>query len=460
MKRRIVFLSAILLSVSIASAQQDGPMGPPPDGQPPMDANGMPAPPPGGKPGPGGGGQQFKQASGVLSFTSDATVTGKTVTSETSDKSPIYVSSGTLNISNCVLTNKGDASSTDDASFYGVNAVMCAQPAQDSKATCVINSRNNHVSGTGLGSNGIFAYGNATINSENDVIEQSGGNTRGIMASGGGTINAKHATVVTKGHSSSCVATDRGGGIINVTGGTFTCYGGNSAGIYTTGEINAKDATFISNGGEGIVVEGTNYANLKDCHVISKFDKWGVLLYQSFSGDAEEGDKATLSIRGGDLTYEGTKTGMFYNTNNRDSLYLEDVTLTNTSDTLINCKKGNWGNNDSARRGGTLSVETNMQILEGLVCADVNSQVSLNMKNASIFIGAFNPDNTAKQATLLMSNDSYWVLTKNSYVNGALRLNTDNIRSNGHNIYYNSANNSAFAGRTIDLPGGGKMMPF
>jgi len=461
MKRSILLFASILLSASLVSAQSDAPMGlPPGGGQPPMGADGKPmGPPPGGKPGPGGGGQQFKTASGMKQYSKDATVKGLNVTSKTSDKSAVYVNKGTLNIQKSTLANTADASSTDDASFYGVNAVLCAQPQKDSKTGCTINSQGNHISGSGLGANGMFAYGKAVINSVNDVVEQTGGNARGIMASGGGTINVVDANVTTRGHSSSCVATDRGGGTINISGGTFTCYGANSAGIYSTGVINAANATFISNGGEGLVIEGTNYINLANCHVTSKFNKWGVLLYQSFSGDAEEGDKATLCVSGGSINYEGTKTGLFYNTNNRDSLCLSNVTLTNASDTLINCKKGGWGNRDTARRGGKLSVETKQQQLEGLICADADSQVLLNMKESSCFSGAFNPDNTAQKATLLISEDSQWNVTKDSYVNGLLQAKTSSIQSNGHNIYYSTAANPQLQGQTFDLNGGGKLLP-
>jgi len=239
MKKIIVFSLALAFNLNFALAQPDGPMGPPPGGgQPPMGKDGKPmGPPPGGKPGPGGGGSQYKQAKGIRTYAKDAVLTGKTIKSETSDESAVLSTGGTLTLNRCILTNSADASSTDDASFYGVNAVVCAQPANQKKGTCTINSSHNQLSGTGRGANGMFAYGKATINTSYDVIRQTGGNARGIMASGGGTINVVGDTVETRAHSSSCVATDRGGGIINIDGGVYTCYGGNSAGLYSTGNI-------------------------------------------------------------------------------------------------------------------------------------------------------------------------------------------------------------------------------
>ena len=461
MKRITALALAMTLSLGMAHAQFDSPMGPPPGGgQPPTGKDGKPmGPPPGGKPGPGGGGSQYKSAKGKRTYSKDAVLTGKTIASDTQDESAVLATDGTLTLTNCRLTNSADASSTDDASFYGVNAVVCAQPSSQKGGKCTIRSEHNYVSGTGRGANGIFAYGGATINSSYDVIKQTGGNARGIMASGGGTINVVGDTVETRAHSSSCVATDRGGGTITIDGGVYTCYGGNSAGLYSTGNISAKRATFISHGGEGLVIEGTNYINLEDCDVVSKFDKWGVLLYQSFSGDAEEGDQATLTVRGGSITYEGKKTGMFYNTNNRDSLALENVCLVNASDTLINCKKGGWGNRDTARRGGRLGVSAKKQALTGLICADKDSQVSLTMTDGSEFTGALNPAATAANASISIDATSCWSLTADSYVSGTLKADLASIQSNGHTLYYSAEANPTLAGKTYDLEGGGRLQP-
>jgi len=461
MKRILALAITMTLGLGVAHAQFDSPMGPPPGGgQPPMGNDGKPmGPPPGGKPGPGGGGSQYKSAKASRTYSKDAVLTGKTINSSTQDESAVLVTDGTLTMTNCHLTNSADASSTDDASFYGVNAVVCAQPSNQKKGTCTIRSQHNHISGTGRGANGLFAYGNATVNSSYDVIAQTGGNARGIMASGGGTINVVGDTVETRAHSSSCVATDRGGGTIIIDGGVYTCYGGNSAGIYSTGNITARNASFISHGGEGLVIEGTNYINLEECNVVSKFDKWGVLLYQSFSGDAEEGDQATLTVRGGSITYEGTKTGLFYNTNNRDSLSLEGVRLVNASDTLINCKKGGWGNRDTARRGGRLGVSTKSQTMAGLICADSDSQVSIAMTDGSEFTGALNPDNTAASASISLDATSCWSITADSYVNGALRADLASLQSNGHDLYYSSQANPSLGGKTYDLAGGGHLKP-
>jgi len=468
--------AALCLSLFVgvnALAQNSDRPGPPPGGMPPQNGQ-FPGPPPGGfgggpggKPGPGGGGSQYVEAKGTKTFDSDAKLDNTEVTSTEADHSAVLATGGTVAISYCTLTNPKDASSTDDASFYGVNAVMCAQPKDRTNGTAVINSLHNKITGSGLGSNGIFAYGKAEINSTFDNITETGGNSRGIMASGGGKINVYQDTVVTKNGSSSCIATDRGGGEINIDGGLYTCYGANSAGLYSTGNINARNATFVSNGGEMMVIEGTNFINATDCHFTSNFDKWGVLLYQSFSGDAEEGDRATLSMKGGSLTYNGRKTGMFYNTNNRDSLYLNNVKIVNKSDTIINVKKGGWGNRDNASRGGTLAVRCDNQTLKGVVAVDKDSKATLHFGEGSKFEGSINPDNTAKEVSFTLDATSKISLTENSYVNGVITLDKEyaanaqipNIVGNGHNIFYSPEANPDFKKERFNLINGGSLLP-
>ena len=121
---------------------------------------------------------QTRSSDNVLTSSTTQSVSGNTYTSTTSDQSAVKVTDSTLTISKCKLYNSADASSTDDASFYGTNAVMLSYGKSTSP---VITSSNNYVSGTGKGANGIFAYGNGSITTTGDTIYQTGGNARAIM---------------------------------------------------------------------------------------------------------------------------------------------------------------------------------------------------------------------------------------------------------------------------------------
>ena len=78
-----------------------------------------------------------------------------------------------------------------------------------------------------------------------------------------------------------------------------------------------------------------------------------------------------------------------------------------------------------------------------------------------------NVDNLSANVDVTFDYDSRWELTGDSYINILQITKTDYlrknvrkyIRSNGYNVYYNSANNEWLEGRTYNLQGGGKLIP-
>ena len=405
----------------------------------------------------------YMKADNVLTSSTTQTVSGQTYTSTTADQSAVKVTAGTLSITKCKLYNSGNASSTDNASFYGTNAVMLAYGSSTSP---VINSSYNYVAGSGTGSNGIFAYGKGVVKTSYDKIYQTGVNSRAIMASGGGTVTVIGDTATTVNGSSSVIATDRGSGTINVTGGIYTANGSNSAGLYSTGVISATDATFISNGGEIYVIEGSNSINVTNCKGTSNKNKWGILMYQSFSGDAE-GSTGTFTATGGSLDYEGTCGGLFYNTNATAKIYLNGVTITNKCDTLVRSLKGGGGNNATASSGGTAYIYATDQTMSGMIYADANSKDYITLSGSTAYTNAkINPGNVASLVTLTMDATSTLSLASDCYINGAISISgltsgsiVSNISGNGHSIYYTKSTNSGLNGATYSLTNGGYLLP-
>ncbi len=401
-------------------------------------------------------GQTYSQSSGTT------TLSGQTYSSSTADLSAVKVTGGTLNLSNSTISSSGNTSSTDNSSFYGLNAVILAYT---SSGAAIINSSGNTISSTGTGANGIFAYGKAVITTTGDKFTHTGGGGHAIMCSGGGAITVINDTAETSGGSSSTIATDRGSGTITITGGSYTANGNNSAAIYSTGKITCTDATFIANGAEALVIEGSNRIVLNNCTVTCTYNKWGSLLYQSMSGDAE-GVDGILTIAGGSFTYTGTKGGMFYNTNSTAWITLNSVTLNNSCDTLIKCIKGSWGGS-SASSGGIACLKTNNQILSGIIHVDANSMNYDTLLNSSSFTGAINSSNTGKLVSLTLDASSIWTLTANSYLttisnsDGISGTTVTNITGNGFNVYYDETQsaNSYLGGLIYSLVNGGYLLP-
>lgn len=111
--------------------------------------------------------------------------------------------------------------------------------------------------------------------------------------------------------------------------------GTGSPAIYSTAQIAVTNAVLTANRSEAIVVEGRNSVTLTDCTVSGNMqgtygpdsgeNLHGVMLYQSMSGDAQEG-QSLFRMTGGELT---TLSGdLFYVTNTDCAIELSGVALT------------------------------------------------------------------------------------------------------------------------------------
>ena len=80
-------------------------------------------------------------------------------------------------------------------------------------------------------------------------------------------------------------------------------------------------------------------------------DKWGVMIFQSFSGDAQ-GSKGTFTMTGGTLSITGANSPLFYVNNSTGIITLKGVTVSETSGVLVKAAAGKWGTAGS--NGGTV----------------------------------------------------------------------------------------------------------
>jgi hypothetical protein len=390
-----------------------------------------------------------------------ASQTGQTYSAVNTDESAVYVSNtGNLTLTDATVTTSGSTSSTDNSSFVGLNAAVLTTSGGTLSMT------NSQVTSSGAGANGVFSTGSgSTVTLANDKITASGDGGHAVMATQGGTMNISDVDMSTSGASASAIATDRGGGSITVTGGTVKTSGMNSAGIYSTGKITVTNTTFTSTGAEAAVIEGGNSITLNNASLTSsKTGKWGVMIYQSMSGDAQ-GTKGTFSMAGGSLAYTATDGPLFYVTNSTAVILLKGVNLTAASRTLVKATTGNWGNSGS--NGGTVLLTADGQTLTGKLVADAISSLTLTLQNGSRLTGAVNADHTAKAANLTLDASSSWNVTADSYLStfsdasGISGTTITNITGNGHTVYYDAslAANSSLGGKTYSLNGGGMLKP-
>ena len=300
------------------------PNGAPPGGGPPP--GGLGGPPPGG--GGGGGASSITGTAVYLQSGGTISKSNQDISASQQNESVIKITdSGVYTLTNSNVSSTGNTSSMDEASFYGLNAAILA--ASGSKITL----SDIKITTTGSGANGVFATGtNSTINLANVTISCSNTGAHGVDATIGGILNLNNVNITTKGDgASAAIATDRGGGKINVIGGNVTTYGTKSPPIYSTGEITITGATMQATNSEAVVIEGKNSVTLTDT-TISGAKNWGVMIYQSMSGDASIGT-GNFSMNGGTLTSENGP--LFYSNNTRAVINLKNAKLVNTSGILI-----------------------------------------------------------------------------------------------------------------------------
>ena len=382
------------------------------------------------------------------------TQSNQNITASNSDESAVKVTdSGTYSLSDSTITATGDTSSMDNSSFYGLNAAVLAESGSN------ITLSNTTVNTSGSGANGVFACGEgSTVNLSNVKINCTATGAHGVDATKAGVLNLNNVDITTSGDgASAAIATDRGGGAINVTGGTVITNGTKSPGIYSTGDITVSDATMTANASEAVTIEGENTVKATNCTLTGK-KNYGVFIYQSFSGDAEVGS-GSFTMEGGSLT--AAEGPMFYSTNTSAVINLKGVILNAVSGTLLKAGADQWGTTGS--NGSNVALNADSESLTGNVVLDNISTASLSLENNSSLKGTINSDNTAKSIAMTLDSTSTWNVTGNSYITSLTDADTTlaNIDDNGYTIYYNSSDskNSWLNGKTYTLKDGGKLIP-
>lgn len=403
-----------------------------PDGQAP-DGNGAPdGQAPGGNGGPGGqapGGEASSVTYSAVNEYSSAddstTLTDQTIESTGTDENAILVDGedAEVTVDGGTVTRKSDDSDQGNtSSFYGNSAALLATAG-------TLNIKGTTIDTDAQGGAGAFAYGDGTVNIEDSTITTKQGTSGGIHVAGGGTLNAKNLTVTTNGESSAAIRSDRGGGTMTVDGGTYTTNGTGSPAVYSTADITIHDAELTANNSEATCIEGLNTIRLYDCDLTGNMPtdneqnevNWNVIVYQSMSGDSQEGN-GTFEMSGGSLTAKSG--GMFYTTNTESTFILKDVDITpsDSNDFFLRCTGNSngrgWGT--AGANGAECTFTGISQEMTGDVIWDQISSLDFYVTEGSTLTGAVTRDDTYSGGSgdgycnLYIDKDSTWVVTGDS----------------------------------------------
>lgn len=396
---------------------QGGPGGEAPDGQ-----GGPGGEAPGGQMG-GGGSSQPESYDANTEYTEDTSVSNETIKSTGSDENAVHSYNGaTVSMKNMTISRDSDDSTGgDNSSFYGVGAAVL-----ESDGTSYISDST--ITTDAAGGAGIFAYGDGKVYVSDSTITTKQDTSGGIHVAGGGTLYAWDLTVDTSGVSAAAIRSDRGSGTMVVNGGSYTSNGSGSPAVYSTADITVNNAELTANGSEAVCIEGLNTLRLFDSDLTGNMADdeqnditWNVILYQSMSGDSEEGN-STFEMVGGSLT--ANNGGMFYTTNTESTFVLDnvDITYAKDNDFFLQCtgnsNQRGWGS--SGKNGADCNFTAIDQEMEGDVIWDSISQLDFYVTEGSRLTGAFvNDESWAGDggdgyANLYISDDSTWVVTGDS----------------------------------------------
>lgn len=397
------------------------------------------------------------ETSAAASRTTVSTEVNETIEDNTDGGHAILADGEDASYSKIGVNKTGDAEG-DEADFYGDNAAIFATNGATLELSDIVVTTN------GTHANAVFSYGEGTtVNISDSDIETSGNCSGGLMTTGGGTMNAENLTIHTTGNSSAAIRSDRGGGTVNVTGGTYTTEGTGSPAIYSTADITVSDAELTSTASQGVVVEGQNSVTLNNVTLTAdnnqknsdKSDYYqAVMIYQSMSGDADEG-LASFTMDGGTLTNQNGD--VFFVNNTVASISLTDVKITNNGDgVFLRAAAAGWGNEGS--NGGQVLLTASNQTIDGDMAVDSVSSLNLYLKNGSVFTGAIThsgsagADETAGDVYVELTDGSIWTLTGDSYIT-SLTCDADSIDLNGYKLYVNGeeyTEGTAMTGEAIE----------
>lgn len=394
------------------------------------------------------GGSVSCSAKTEISESSD--VSDEAYFSETADENAVLIKGASVTMSGITVTKSGDSDGGDNTSFYGTNSAVIAKDGAE------LTVKDAKITTDATGANGVFSYGGSavtnnsssdgtTVNISDSVITTSKDNSGGIMTTGGGTMNAYDLTVNTAGTSSAAIRSDRGGGTVNVDGGSYTTTGQGSPSIYSTADITVKNAKLTAMASEGIVIEGKNSVSIDSCELIDSNTKLNgqsttyknIFLYQSMSGDADSGT-ASFTAKNSRITTE--KGDTLYVTNTEAVITLENNTIANNDPMgyFLRVQKDSWGNDGS--NGGTVELNMTNQSAEGDIYVDSISSLTVSMSDGSRYEGAINSDNCAGSVSLKLDSSSKLKLTADTYLTSLDDEDPTlgNIDFNGYKLYVNS----------------------
>ncbi len=320
------------------------------------------------------------------------------------------------------------------------------------------------------GAANVFGYGNDTVvNVQNAWLYSSGPTSHGLYASGNAVINAKNVRHYSGGNRCSSFSGDNPAGYLNVENAVAHTDGIGSAICYALGLCNMTNVIGHASRSPVTFSDGPQTTIWRNSDVTAGLLA-GTVLFSSMVRQAG----ASVTFDHSKLTVLGKTMPALWFGNTIATGSIISSTINNTaSDILVvanysqvtqdfNYFAGYPDNNMLLPAQATVNIEESA--VSGSLVAYNGSSISLNLTQHSKWTGKALSGFGAAYFGVSLDQTSNWTLTATTKLVNFTDADSSlsNIASNGFNITYNSSApaNSAWAGKTKSLPGGGKLVPY
>lgn len=318
------------------------------------------------------------------------------------------------------------------------------------------------------GAANVYSYGTGTVvNVTNSWLYSSGPVSHGLYASGNGTIYGKNLEHYSGGHRSSAFSGDGPAGYIYVEDSVSRVRGIGSATYYALGEIHATNVASVAEQGPVVFSDGYQKTYLKNCEAEA-----GLLAGTILFSSSVRRSGAVLDLEDTKITTTGkSMPGLWFGNVIADAR-LKSVQL-NTASGILAVANFSQVTQDFDYFGGYVDnpsmepAQVSLKVLESSLSGDLvaynKSSIALSLKEHSNWKGTTRVGYKSASFGVSLDASSKWTLTADTTLQNFTNSDhsNSNIQSRGHNIYYNSSApaNKWLKGRSIKLPGGGKLKP-
>ncbi|KAJ5928936.1 hypothetical protein N7466_007892 [Penicillium verhagenii] len=353
-----------------------------------------------------------------------------TLTATGTDEGVIIVKeTGVAYVSDSTLIKTGNTTVEDDSSFTDLNAAV----GVETNGTIFIT--NSKIITDGVGANGLHTYEDGSIAHLSNVeIHAKGDFSHGVYT-GGGTIYGNDLMINTYDAHGSAIATDQGGGLIEVKNAVANTYGALSALVYSTGNITTSFLSGVSAIAPVACIDGSNSFSLNNPSVTSGTQNNGV--FQVVSTVATNGtvDTAYAYVTGGSVVETNGTYGVLFVANIQANVYFTAVDIKAKSGILANITADDQFGTAGVN-GGTVNLFLTDLSISGDIYVDDISEANVYLTR-SHWNGAVNTLNTTGTVSVHVDAASTWNLTGDSHVGTIGMRDGSSVRRGQYDLTYN-----------------------